>query len=281
MTDTILTATTTLNNGVKMPRFGLGVFQVADSDAIAPVAEAIKAGYRAIDTAQIYGNEAGVGEGIRQGLAATGLDRKDLFITSKVWNHTLTYEDTIRAYEESLAKLGLEYLDLYLIHWPGDQEFLEPWRALEDLYLAGKIKAIGVSNFQSHHLKTLLETARITPAIDQVELHPFLDQHALRAFCNEQKIQIEAWSPLMQGQALRDQTILAIAENYQKSAAQIILRWHYQQDIVVIPKSVQQKRIIENAAIDDFILAPEDIAAINALNQDTRVGPDPDTFFFA
>lgn len=263
-----------------MPGFGLGVFQVSNDDTILSVQKAIEAGYTSIDTAQIYENEAGVGEGIRRGLASTGKSREDLFITSKVWNHHLSYDQTIEAYHDSLTKLGLDYLDLYLIHWPGNNAFLTSWSAMEDLYLSGKIKAIGVSNFEVHHLQTLLETARITPVINQVELHPKMAQKEIRAFGKEKGILTEAWSPLMQGQLLKDETILAIAKKHQKSAAQIILRWHVQNEIVVIPKSVKDSRIKSNAAIFDFELSEEELRMIDKLDDGTRVGPHPDKFFF-
>lgn len=275
LTDKIL-----LNNKVEMPGFGLGVFQVSNENTVLSVQKAIEAGYVSIDTAQIYGNEAGVGEGIKRGLTLTGKKREELFITSKIWNHGLNYDQTITAFNDSLATLGLDYLDLYLIHWPGDNEFLEPWAALEDLYLSGKIKAIGVSNFEVHHLKTLLDTAKITPVINQVELHPRMAQKEIRAFGKEKGIITEAWSPLMQGQLLEDETILKIAAKHNKSAAQIILRWHVQNDIIVIPKSVKESRIRSNAEIFDFELSTEDLAMINQLDDGTRVGPNPDTFFF-
>lgn len=263
-----------------MPGFGLGVFQVSNDDTILSVQKAIEAGYTSIDTAQIYENEAGVAEGIRRGLASTGKSREDLFITSKVWNHHLSYDQTIEAYHDSLTKLGLDYLDLYLIHWPGNNAFLTSWSAMEDLYFSGKIKAIGVSNFEIHHLQTLLETARITPVINQVELHPRMAQKEIRAFGKEKGILTEAWSPLMQGQLLKDETILAIAKKHQKSAAQIILRWHVQNEIVVIPKSVKDSRIKSNAAIFDFELSEEELRMIDKLDDGTRVGPHPDKFFF-
>jgi diketogulonate reductase-like aldo/keto reductase len=275
-----LTDTVTLNNGVNMPGFGLGVFQVSNEDTILSVQNAIEAGYISIDTAQIYGNEAGVGEGLRRGLAATGKKREEIFITSKVWNHQLDYDQTISAFNESLLKLGLDYLDLYLIHWPGNNEYLESWRAMEALYAEGKIKAIGVSNFAVHHLESLLAVAKVTPGLNQVELHPRLAQKEVRAFGKAHGIATEAWSPLMQGQLLQDETILALAEKYQKSAAQIILRWHIQNDIIVIPKSVKKERIISNAAVFDFSLSAEDLAQIDQLDNGTRVGPHPDTFFF-
>ena len=269
-----------LNNGVEMPGFGLGVFQVENDATAKIVKNAIEVGYRSIDTAAIYGNEAGVGEGIKQALASNGLKREELFVTSKVWNTGLSYDETIAAYEESLQKLGLDYLDLYLIHWPGKNKYAESWRALEDLYKEGKIKAIGVCNFNISHLQDLLKTARVTPVINQVEFHPSLQQLALRSFCQEHNIQLEAWAPLMQGGLLEDQTIAKIAEKYGKSNAQVILRWDIQNGVVTIPKSVRKERMIQNADIFDFSLTEEEIEVINAMNLDKRVGPDPAEFDF-
>lgn len=275
-----LTDTYTLNNGTKIPGLGLGVFQIPDAETANVVKEGIINGYRLIDTAQIYGNEAGTGDGIRQGLAATGLKREDLFVTSKVWNAHLTYDETIAAFEESLTRLGLEYLDLYLIHWPGADAFKESWQALEELYKAGKIKAIGVSNFQIHHLEALLSYATVVPVINQIELHPKLSQVELRAFGKEHGIKIQAWSPLMQGQLLAHPEILTIADKYNKSAAQIILRWAIQQDILLVVKSVHADRMISNSDVFDFKLEREDMDRLNALNESLRVGPNPDSFDF-
>lgn len=272
--------TITLNNGLQMPGMGLGVFQVDNNATAEIVKNAIEVGYRSIDTAAIYGNEAGVGEGIRQALASTSLKREDLFITSKVWNDGLSYEDTIVAYEASLKKLGLDYLDLYLIHWPGKNKYEESWRALEDLYEQGKIKAIGVCNFHVSHLQNLLKIARITPVINQVEFHPRLQQEELRSFCEEHNIQMEAWAPLMQGGLLENETISKIAEKYRKTNAQVILRWDVQNGIVTIPKSVRQERMIQNADIFDFHLTDKEVAIINAMNLEQRVGPNPDEFDF-
>ncbi|MGE7946043.1 aldo/keto reductase [Lysinibacillus sp. NPDC093688] len=273
--------TITLNNGLQMPGMGLGVFQVENDATAEIVKNAIEVGYRSIDTAAIYGNEAGVGEGIRQALASTYLQREDLFITSKVWNDGLSYEETIAAYEDSLEKLGLDYLDLYLIHWPGKNKYKEAWKALEDLYEQGKIKAIGVCNFHVSHLQDLLKTARITPVINQVEFHPRLQQTELRSFCEEHNIQMEAWAPLMQGGLLDHETISTIAEKYGKSNAQVILRWDIQNGIITIPKSVRKERMIQNANIFDFTLTDEEMAIINAMNLEQRVGPNPDDFDFA
>ncbi|WP_409370251.1 aldo/keto reductase [Lysinibacillus sp. 38-6] len=273
--------TITLNNGLQMPGMGLGVFQVENDATADMVKNAIEVGYRSIDTAAIYGNEAGVGQGIKQALASTGLNREDLFITSKVWNDGISYDETIAAYEESLQKLGLDYLDLYLIHWPGKDKYAESWRALEDLYDQGKIKAIGVCNFTVTHLENLLTFARIKPVINQVEFHPRLQQVELRAFCDEHQIQLEAWAPLMQGGLLEDETIAQIATKYGKSIAQVILRWDVQNGVITIPKSVRRERMMQNADIFDFTLTDEEMAIINAMNLEQRVGPNPDEFDFA
>ncbi len=269
-----------LNNGLEMPGMGLGVFQV-DNDATAEIVKnAIDAGYRSIDTAAIYGNEAGVGDGIEQALASTRLTREDLFITSKVWNTGLSYDETIAAYEESLQKMGLEYLDLYLIHWPGKNRYAESWRALEDLYKEGKVKAIGVCNFNVSHLQDLLKTADVIPVINQVEFHPRLQQLALREFCETNNIQLEAWAPLMQGGLLEEPTIAGIAAKYGKSNAQVILRWDIQNGVITIPKSVRKERMLQNADIFDFSLTDEELQVINDMNLEKRVGPDPAEFDF-
>lgn len=220
-----LTDKVRFNNGVEIPGLGLGVFQIPDEDTAEVVKNGIINGYRLIDTAQIYGNEVGTGIGIKEGLAATNLKREDLFVTSKVWNNHLTYEETITAFEETLKRLELDYLDLYLIHWPGKAAFRESWQALEELYSAGKIKAIGVSNFEIHHLEELLSFAKVTPVVNQVELHPKLAQQALRDFCEKHDIKVQAWSPLMQGKLLTDPVVKDIAEKHQKTPAQVILRW--------------------------------------------------------
>ncbi|GAB6256677.1 aldo/keto reductase [Peribacillus sp. NPDC101480] len=273
--------TTTLHNGVKMPWFGLGVFKVEEGpELVNAVKVAIKHGYRSIDTAAIYENEEGVGQGIREGLKEAGISREELFVTSKVWNADLGYESTIAAYEKSLKKLGLEYLDLYLIHWPVEGKYKEAWRALETLYKEGKVKAIGVSNFQIHHLKDLMEDAEVKPMVNQVECHPRLTQKEVQAFCKEQGIQLEAWSPLMQGELLDNEVLQAIATNHGKSVAQVILRWDLQNGIVTIPKSTKEHRIVENSTVFDFELTEEEMNQIDGLNQNHRVGPDPDNFDF-
>ncbi|SMQ85153.1 Aldo/keto reductase [Bacillus sp. OV166] len=272
-----LQSTTTLNNGVKMPWFGLGVFKVEEGpELVNAVKTAIQHGYRSIDTAAIYENEEGVGQGIKE----SGIAREDLFVTSKVWNADLGYESTLAAYQTSLDKLGLEYLDLYLIHWPVAGKYKEAWRALETLYKEGRVRAIGVSNFQVHHLEDLMKDAEVKPMVNQVEYHPRLTQKEVQAFCREQGIQMEAWSPLMQGQLLDNEGLAAIAAKYKKSVAQIILRWDLQNGVVTIPKSTKEHRIIENSQVFDFELTQEDMLQINNLNQNHRVGPDPDNFDF-
>jgi methylglyoxal/glyoxal reductase len=273
--------TTTLNNGVKMPWFGIGVFKVEEGpELVNAVKAAIKNGYRSVDTAAIYGNEEGVGQGIREGIQEAGISREDLFVTSKVWNADLGYESTIAAYETSLKKLGLEYLDLYLIHWPVEGKYKEAWKALETLYTEGRVKAIGVSNFQIYQLEDLMKDAEIKPMVNQVEYHPRLAQKKLQSFCQEHGIQLEAWSPLMQGQLLDNQVLQEIADKCGKSVAQVILRWDLQNGVVTIPKSTKEHRIIENSTVFDFELTREDMKRIDSLNQNHRVGPDPDNFDF-
>ncbi|MFL0556159.1 aldo/keto reductase [Paenibacillus barengoltzii] len=278
---TNLQDTTTLYNGVKMPWLGLGVFKVEEGQELVDAVKfAITHGYRSIDTAAIYANETGVGQGIREGLHEAGIPREALFVTSKVWNADLGYEETLAAYETSLQKLGLDYLDLYLIHWPVAGKYNEAWRALETLYKAGKVKAIGVSNFQVQHLQDLMEDAEIVPMVNQVEYHPRLTQQEVQAFCREHNIQMEAWSPLMQGQLLDHPVLQELARKYGKSVAQIILRWDLQNGVVTIPKSTKPHRITENADVFNFTLTDEDMARISALNENLRVGPDPDNFDF-
>ncbi|XZK31017.1 aldo/keto reductase [Clostridium perfringens] len=277
-----LNSTITLNNGIEMPRVGLGVFRVENSlELVNAVKVAIKNGYRSIDGAAIYGNEEAMGEGIREGIKEAGISREDLFITSKVWNADLGYESTIAAYEASLKRLGVDYLDLYLIHWPVEGKYKEAWRALEYLYKEGRVKAIGVSNFQVHHLQDLLKDAEIKPVINQIELHPYLSQEKVREFCKENDIQVEAWSPLMAGNGLLENDILkAIAKKYNKTTAQVVLRWDLQNQVITIPKSTNEGRLVENIDIFGFNLSKDDMDRIDSLNKDLRVGPDPDNFDF-
>ncbi|WP_138420318.1 aldo/keto reductase [Aquibacillus sediminis] len=272
---TQLQDTTTLHNGVKMPWLGLGVFLVEDGDeVIHSVKSALKHGYKSIDTAAVYKNEKGVGQAIKE----SGVPREELFITSKVWNADQGYESTLQAFETSLDKLGLEYLDLYLIHWPVPEQakYKETWKAMEKLYKDGKIRAIGVSNFKEHHLEDLIQDAEVKPMVNQVEFHPHLAQVELHEYCKKHGIQLEAWSPLKQGQLLDDPTLTKIAEKHGKSTAQVIIRWDLQSEVVTIPKSVKEQRIVANADVFDFELSEEDMKAINELNKEERVGPDPD-----
>lgn len=271
----------TLQGGVSMPWVGLGVFQVEDGDGLVQaVKSAVAHGYRSIDTAAVYANERGVGQAVKEAMAENQLAREELFITSKVWNADLGYEETLAAYDASLEKLGLEYLDLYLIHWPVKGKYKAAWRALETLYKTGRVKAIGVSNFQIHHLEDILQDAEIRPMVNQVELHPYLSQQPLRSFAQAQGIQIEAWAPLMQGLLLDQPVLQEIAASHGKSVAQVILRWDLQHGIVTIPKSTKEQRIIENASLFDFELSRADMERIDSLNRDQRTGPDPDNFDF-
>jgi methylglyoxal/glyoxal reductase len=266
--------TITLHNGVKMPRLGLGVFKVADGeDVVQSVKAAIRNGYISIDTASFYKNEEGVGQAIKE----SGVPREELFITTKLWNADQGYQSTLDAFETSLNKLGLDYLDLYLIHWPGKDKYKETWKAFEKLYKEGRVRAIGVSNFQIHHLEDLISSAEIKPMVNQVEYHPLLTQKDLHSFCKKEGIQLEAWSPLRQGTLLNNPVLEDIAHKYNKSVAQVILRWDLQNGVVTIPKSTKEHRIIENATIFDFELSREDIENIDGLNEDSRVGSNPDT----
>lgn len=270
-----------LQSGAEMPWFGLGVFRVEEGpELVNAIKTAIKLGYRSIDTAAIYGNEEGVGRGIREGIKEAGISREELFVTSKVWNTDLGYDSTLAAYDASLNRLGLDYLDLYLIHWPVEGKYKDAWKALETLYKEGRVKAIGVSNFHVHHLKDLLEDAEIKPMVNQIEYHPYLTQKELQSYCVEQGIQMEAWSPLMAGELLEQPVLKELADKYNKTVAQIILRWDLQTGVVTIPKSTNEQRLAENADIFDFELSIEDMERIEALNRDTRVGPDPDNFDF-
>lgn len=272
-----LSSTRTLHNGVKMPIMGLGVWKVDNGEeASNAVKWALQAGYRMIDTAAAYKNEEGVGHGIK----ASGVAREEIFVTTKVWNSDQGYEKTLKAYDDSLQRLNLDYVDLYLIHWPVAGQFVDTWRAMEQLYKEGRVRAIGVCNFHQHHLEELMKTAEIKPMVNQIELHPQLTQEPLRSYCREQEIEVEAWSPLGQGKLLQDPVLVGIGERYQKTAAQVILRWDIQKQIITIPKSVNHDRILQNADIFDFELSSEELAKIDALNKNARFGADPDDFDF-
>ncbi|MFD8335915.1 aldo/keto reductase [Streptomyces solisilvae] len=265
----------TLHTGLEIPQLGFGVFQVEDEQTTSAVLSAIEAGYRSIDTAAIYGNEAGVG----RALATSGVPREELFLTTKLWNADQGYDATLAAFDTSLAKLGTDYVDLYLIHWPtpARDRYLDTWRALEKLLADGRTRAIGVSNFQPAHLERLLDHSGVVPVVNQIELHPYLQQRELRAFHAQHDIATEAWSPLAQGALLQDPALDAIARRHGRTPAQVVLRWHLQLGNVVIPKSVTPARIRENIDVFDFTLTAEDIEAINALDRGQRTGPDPDT----
>lgn len=267
----------TLHNGVQMPQLGFGVFKVKNgNETVESVKKAIEVGYCAIDTAAIYGNEEGVGQAIRE----CGVPREKLFITSKVWNTEQGYETTLQAFDDSLKRLGLDYLDLYLIHWPGKDKYLDTWRALEKLYKDGKVRSIGVSNFHIHHLEDLLANCEVKPVVNQIELHPLLTQGEIRDYCEKNEIKVEAWSPLGRGNLLEEPTINHIAKKHGKSSAQVLIRWHLQHDIVVIPKSITPARIEENAQVFDFSLSLNEMNQIDSLNKNERFGSNPDEVLF-
>jgi diketogulonate reductase-like aldo/keto reductase len=266
-----------LNNGVEMPQLGFGVWQVPDDEAERAVATALETGYRSIDTAAIYGNEEGTGKAIN----TSGLPREEIFVTTKLWNGDQGYDSTLRAFDASLEKLGLDYLDLYLIHWPlpSRGKYVDSYKAFEKLYSEGRVKAIGVSNFLPEHLERLIQETSVIPAVNQIELHPHLQQRAARAFQADQGIRTEAWSPLGSGKGLLEvPAIVAIGQKHNRTPAQVVLRWHIQLGNIVIPKSVTPSRIKENIEVFDFSLDEEDLAAISALNEDRRLGPDPAAF---
>ena len=268
--------TLTLNNGIEMPQLGYGVFQVPDAETTAALAAALDAGYRSIDTAAIYGNEAGVGRAI----AESGIARDELFVTSKVWISDHGYDAALRAYDASLERLGLDHLDLYLIHWPTPAlaTYPETWRALESLYADGRVRAIGVSNFEPEHLARIASEGGVVPAVNQVELHPALQNRAVAEANAQRGILTEAWSPLAQGAVLSDRSVVEIAERHERTPAQIVLRWHLQQGRIVIPKSVTPARIAENLDVFGFELTDDELAAVDRLERDGRTGPHPAAF---
>lgn len=267
-----------LNNDVLIPQLGLGVYKAHEGREIQEtVRTALEAGYRSIDTAALYGNEHGVGLAIQ----GSGVPRDEVFITTKVWNADQGYDSTLKAFEVSMRRLGVDYVDLYLVHWPVARRFKKTWQALEYLYEQKVVRAIGVSNFQPHHLDELLADAHVIPAVNQIELHPRLTQTELRQYCADKGIAVESWSPLMHGgEILRDPVVLRLAERHGKAPAQVILRWHIQHGLIAIPKTVTPQRIHENFDIFDFELGTDDMRVIDGLNQDKRVGPDPDNFDF-
>ncbi|MEQ9423734.1 MAG: aldo/keto reductase [Cyclobacteriaceae bacterium] len=267
----------TLNNSVQMPIFGLGVWQSKSGDETEnAVRWAIETGYRHIDTAAFYQNETSVGKAIRD----SGVSRDDLFVTTKLWNADQGYKTAHQAFERSLSKLGTGYIDLYLIHWPKGELSNQTWKAFEEIYATGKVKAIGVSNFMVSQLTDFLPSCDVTPAVNQVEFHPHLQQPELQEYCKKNKIQLEAWSPIMQGQVTDVEELKQIGNSHNKSPAQIALKWEIQKGIVTIPKSVKQHRIQENADIFDFELSDEEMTAIDNLDQNRRIGPDPLNFNF-
>jgi 2,5-diketo-D-gluconate reductase A len=266
-----------LNNGVSMPRLGFGVFQVPNDETEAAVATALEVGYRGIDTAKIYGNEEGVGAA----LAKSGIPRNELFVTTKLWNSDHGYDSVMRAFDDSLRRLRLDQLDLYLIHWPTPRRdrFVETWRAFEKLLADGGTRAIGVSNFQPAHLRRVIDETGTVPAVNQIELHPYLTQTEPRAFDAEHGIATEAWSPLAKGgDLLKEPLVTSLASKYDRTAAQVVLRWHLQLGNIVIPKSVTPSRVRENFEIFDFELADDDVAALSGLDRGLRTGPNPDEF---
>lgn len=265
-----------LSNGVQMPWLGFGVWPIPNREpTVTAVRTALEAGYRGIDTAASYRNEEGVGQAARD----SGLPRGDLFITTKVWNAQQGYASTLKAFEESRRRLSLEYVDLYLVHWPVKGKYKDTWRALEDLFQQGFARAIGVSNFQQHHLEDLMADCRVAPMVNQIEFHPLLVQRDLRAFCAKHGILVEAWSPLMQGH-LDLPVLQAISDRHDKTPAQVVLRWDLQHGVVTIPKSATPARIRENAAIFDFELSAEEMSALDHLDAGKRFGGDPDNFHF-
>lgn len=270
-------STKTLHNGIEIPRLGLGVYKMTNpEEAVKAMTTALQVGYRAIDTASLYANEKEVGESVR----ASGLKREDVFVTTKVWNADQGYDQTLRAFEASLEKLGFDYLDLYLTHWPVKETFVDTYRAIERLYDEKLIRATGVSNHQQHHLEEIFAKANVKPMVNQIELSPRLTQYDLRTFCADNQIAVTSWSPLARGGLLDEPSLVRMGNKYGKTSAQIIIRWHLQHDLIVIPKSVTPERIAANADVFDFELSFEDMKNIDSLNLNERTGADPDNFSF-
>jgi 2,5-diketo-D-gluconate reductase A len=267
----------TLNNGVEIPQLGFGVYQIPPEDTQEAVATALEVGYRHIDTAEMYGNEKGVGAAI----AASGIPRDEIFVTSKLNNGFHRRDDALRAFDRTLEDLGTERLDLFLVHWPLpgiDVDYVETWKAMEEIYAGGRCRAVGVSNFQPHHLRRLFAETQVRPAVNQIEVHPYLVQDEVRAFDADHEIVTEAWSPIAQGKVLGDPVVVRIAQALDRTPAQVVLRWHVQRGDVVFPKSSSRERMAENFALFDFELGAEDMTALTALDRGERTGPDPDTF---
>jgi 2,5-diketo-D-gluconate reductase A len=265
-----------LNNGVDIPQLGFGVFQIKPEDCVEATTAALQVGYRHIDTAEMYGNEKEVGQAIKQ----SGIDRAEIFVTSKLNNNNIGYDAALTAFDQTMKDLDLEQIDLFLIHWPlpTKRNFVDTWKAFENIYADGRARSIGVSNFQPHHLRRLHEETTVPPAVNQIEIHPYLTQEELRAFDAEHGIATEAWSPIAQGKVLDDPVITAIAETHGRTPAQVVLRWHIQHGSIVFPKSVNPERMKQNFEIFDFELPEADMASISSLNKDERTGPDPDVF---
>lgn len=270
-----INSTVSLNNDVEMPVLGLGVYQISNGfDINKAVIAALEEGYRLIDTAAMYNNERGVSEAI----GISKYSREKVFVTSKLWNEDHGYDNARKAFDHTMRLLGFKYLDLYLIHWPASGKLKETWRALEDIYREGRVRAIGVSNFQEHHLEEIMSDAEVIPAVNQIEFHPKLVQQSLLDYCKDHKIQVQSWSPLMQGGVVDIPELEKIGKGYGKSAAQVVLRWNLQKGVITIPKSAKPQRIRENANIFDFTLTDEEMEVIDSLDEGSRLGPDPDNF---
>ncbi|CAG9580007.1 putative prostaglandin f synthase [Leishmania major strain Friedlin] len=266
----------TLSNGVQVPQLGIGTWEAKDGNEVVNIKWAVNAGYRHVDTAHYYKNEKGVGQGISE----CGVPRSDIFVTTKLWNYDHGYESALAAFEQSRQALGVEYVDLYLIHWPGpNRSYIETWRAFEKLYEMKKVRAIGVSNFEPHHLDDLLANCTVPPMVNQVEMHPHFQQKALRAYCAEKNIAVTAWRPLGKGALLTEPQLVELAEKHKRSAAQVIIRWLIQLGVIAIPKSSHEERIKQNFDVFDFELSPEDMRRIESMDRNSRIGSSPETFF--